>query len=87
MSGGVNRPCFADFKESGKQTLPASSCPHRPTQCRKVSTLETLSGAFTKKDGKAFGNMEHDYGNSSIHERIWSMAKLFCDLVLIGGVF
>lgn len=81
MSGGVNRPCFADFKESRKTNIASLflSPPLPPTQCCKVFTLETLSGAFTKKDGKVFGNMKDDYGNSSIHGRVCSMAKLFSE--------
>lgn len=51
MSGGVNRPFMPVSKRAGKQKQIASPLlsPHLPTQCRKVFTLETLSGAFTEK--------------------------------------
>lgn len=77
--------CWFQREQKNKHRQPLL-VPHLPTQCRKVFTLETLSGAFTKKDGKAFGNMKYDYGNSCIHERVCSMAKLFCDLFLIEGI-
>lgn len=60
--------------------------PHLPTQCHKVFTWETLSGAFTEKRWKAFDNMSDDYGNDSINESVCSIAKLFCHLSLLGDV-
>lgn len=69
-----------------KQIASLVSFPHLPTQCRKVFTLETLSGAFTEKRWKAFENMKDDYGNNSINESVCSIAKLFCDLLLFGDI-
>lgn len=68
MSGGVNRPFFADFKDSNKTKTSRQPLlvPHLPTRRRKVFTLETLSGAVTEKRWKAFGNMKDDYGKNSI---------------------
>lgn len=87
MSGSVNRPSFADSKDSNKikTNRQPHLVPHLPTRCRKVFTLETLSGAFTEKGWKAFGNMKV-YGNNSINESVCSMAKLFCDLLSFGDI-
>lgn len=76
-------------KRAGKQTLPASSCPPPPPlSAVKYSHWKHFPEHSPKrKDGKAFGNMKYDNGSSSLHGRVCSMAKLFCDLFLIGGVF
>lgn len=94
MSGSVKRPpplffSFADFKESRKTKTNYQPLllPHRPTQCCEVFIYmgNTFPSIHQKKDEKAFGNMKDDYGNNSINERVRSMAKLFCDLLVIWG--
>lgn len=80
---------FADFKESRKTKTNYQPLllPHRPTQCCEVFIYmgNTFPSIHQKKDEKAFGNMKDDYGNNSINERVRSMAKLFCDLLVIWG--
>lgn len=73
--------------EKQKQITSPFYCPTSPPSAVKyLFTWETLSRASTKKkDEKALGNMKDDYGNNSINERVRSMAKLFCDLLVIWG--
>lgn len=86
MIGG-HRPLLLISKTAIKQKhRQPRLVPHLPTQCHKVFTWETLSGAFTKKRWKAFENMNDDYGNNSINESVCSIAKLFCNLLLFGDI-
>lgn len=89
MSGSVNRPCLLISKRAVKQKQTASPFlfPTSPLSAVKYLHWKHFPEHSPENDGKAFGNMKDDYGNNSINERVCSMAKLFCDLLVIRGIF
>jgi hypothetical protein len=73
--------------EKQKQSASLFLFPTSPPNAIKYLHWKHFLEHSPKKDGKAFGNMKDDYGNNSINEGVCLMAKLFCDLLVIGGIF